>query len=185
MLADAGGVMPRKALAAPIGQLTKEDRADLYRLRIRLGALDVFVPSLLKPEAQRWRAALVAVRGSQPMPALPAAGAATLGGDADPRGASLAYRRLGSSWLRIDLADRLAAYAHQVRSSGGEDPVDRPLATSLGLSDEALARLMAEVGFRSEGDAWKWRGNRTRRSEAPTPARRGNVFTTALAGLKR
>jgi ATP-dependent RNA helicase SUPV3L1/SUV3 len=183
MLADAGGVLPRKALLDPIGQLSKEDRADLYRLRIRLGALDVFVPALLKPEAQRWRAALLAVRTGQPMPALPPPGAAILDGGADPRAAALAYRRLGSIWLRVDLADRLAAHAHKVRAAGGEDPVDRPLATSLGLPDEALARLMAEVGFRSEGESWKWRGQR--RPRAPLPnARPGNAFA-ALAGLKR
>jgi ATP-dependent RNA helicase SUPV3L1/SUV3 len=183
MLADAGGVLPRKALLDPIGQLSKEDRADLYRLRIRLGALDVFVPALLKPEAQRWRAALLAVRTGQPMPALPPPGAAILDGSADPRAAALAYRRFGPTWLRVDLADRLAAHAHKVRAAAGEDPVDRPLATSLGLPDEALARLMADVGFRSEGDAWKWRGQRGR-PEPVHNARPGNAFA-ALAGLKR
>jgi hypothetical protein len=44
---------------------------------------------------------------------------------------------------------------------------------------------MADVGFRSEGDAWKWRGNRSRRSGTPQQARSGNAFATALAGLKR
>ena len=76
------------------------------------------------------------------MPALPRAGAATLDGDADPRGAALAYRRLGRQWLRIDLADRLASHAHKVRSAGGDDPVDAELATSVGLGEEAIARLM-------------------------------------------
>jgi hypothetical protein len=63
--------------------------------------------------------------------------------------------------------------------------VDRPLATSVGLSDEALARLMSEIGFRSEGDSWKWRGNRPRRTKAQRPVRPDNAFVTALAGLKR
>ena len=76
------------------------------------------MPPLLKPAAQHWRAALLAVRASQPMPALPAAGAATLARDADPRGAALAYRRLGREWLRIDLADRLASHARKVRAGG-------------------------------------------------------------------
>jgi ATP-dependent RNA helicase SUPV3L1/SUV3 len=183
MLADAGGAVPRKALAGPIGQLSKEDRATLFRLRVRLGALDAFVPTLLKPEAQRWRAALMAVRGGQPMPRLPAPGVAVLPGDADPRGATLAYRRLGPMWLRIDLADRLAAHAHKVRAAGGEDPIDRQLATSLGLDEAALARLMGEVGFQVVGEAWKWRGQRRRPEPAAAP-RPGNAFA-ALAGLKR
>ena len=183
MLADAGGVTPRKALAAPIGQLTKEDRAALYRLRIRLGALDVFLPSLLKPEAQRWRAALIAVRTGQPMPALPPPGAAILPADADHRAAGLAYRRTGSGWIRIDLADRLAAHAHRVRAAGGEDIVDRQLVTSLGLDEAALGRLLAEVGFHSKGESWSWRGQR-RRPDHPTPLKPGNAFAAAFASLK-
>jgi ATP-dependent RNA helicase SUPV3L1/SUV3 len=134
---------------------------------VRLGPLDVFLPALLKPAAQRWRAALLAVRSGSPMPLLPAAGASVLGADADPRGAALAYRRLGREWLRIDLADRLASHARKVRSAGGDDPVDAALATSLGLGEEAIARLMGEVGFARAGDAWRWRGRR-----GPQPDRR-------------
>jgi ATP-dependent RNA helicase SUPV3L1/SUV3 len=91
---------------------------------------------------------------------LPGAGAAILSAEADARGAALAYRRLGREWLRIDLADRLASHARKVRSAGGADPVDAALATSLGLGEDALGRLMAEVGFTKAGDAWRWRGRR-------------------------
>ncbi|MFL6752025.1 MAG: helicase-related protein, partial [Sphingomicrobium sp.] len=107
MLVDAGGQLPRRSIAVQLGQLNKDDRHALYQLRVRLGALDVYVQSLLRPAAQQWRAALLAVRSSQPMPRLPQPSAATLDGAADPRGAALAFRRLGSDWLRIDLADRL------------------------------------------------------------------------------
>jgi ATP-dependent RNA helicase SUPV3L1/SUV3 len=131
-----------------------------------LGPLDIYLPALLKPAAQQWRAALIAVRLGQPMPALPAPGAATLGAEADPRGAALAYRRLGSTWLRIDLADRLASHARKVRSAGGEQPVDVELATSIGLGEEALAHLMSEIGFARAGDAWRWRGRRGPHREA-------------------
>jgi len=160
MLADAGGLLPRKAMVSAISHLEHADRRALHKLRVRLGPLDVFVPPLLKPGAQHWRAALLAVRNNQPMPLLPAAGTATLAAEADARGAALAYRRLGPDWLRIDLADRLASHARHVRSSGGADPVDAALATSLGLSEDAIARLMSEVGFTRAGDAWRWRGRR-------------------------
>src|SRR6185503_2470758 len=56
MIADAGGVAPRRTMQAPIAELEPADRRALYRLRVRLGPLDVFVPPLLKPTAQRWRA---------------------------------------------------------------------------------------------------------------------------------
>ena len=85
----------------------------------------------------------------------PRPGAATLDGEADARGASLAYRRLGRQWLRIDLADRLASHAHKVRSAGGDEPVDAALATSVGLDEAAIAKLMEEVGFTRAGEAWQ------------------------------
>ncbi len=184
MLVDAGGHMPRRAIAAQLAALDKADRHTLYGLRVRLGALDVYFQSLLKPAAQQWRAALLAIRAGQPMPRLPQPSAATLDGSPDPRGAALAFRRLGQHWLRIDLADRLATHAHHVRQHGGEDPVDQALATSLGLDEPTVRHLMAEVGFIPAGEAWAWRGHRRPRRRTPPVPRPGNAFA-ALAGLKR
>jgi len=180
MLTDAGGALPRKAALGAIAHLEQADRQALHRLRVRLGPLDIFLPLLLKPAAQHWRAALLAVKQGQPMPALPPPGAATLAADADPRGAALAYRRLGQSWIRIDLADRLASHARKVRSAGGHDPVDRELAISVGLDEGALDRLMNEIGFTRAGDAWRWRG---RRGPRPDPRGPSHAFAE-LAKLK-
>ena len=182
MLVDAGGVMSRRALTASIGALDKADRHALHGLKVRLGALDVFVPGMLKPAAQHWRGALAAVRSGQPMPRLPAPGLSMLDGSADPRGAGLAYRRLGATWLRVDLADRIAAHAHQVRAAGGAEVFDPALVTSLGLDAEALRKLMAEIGFVPAGTQWRWRGRRPERAVAG-PVRPGNAFA-ALAGMK-
>jgi ATP-dependent RNA helicase SUPV3L1/SUV3 len=179
MLTEAGGVLPRKSALSAIAHLEQPDRQALHKLAVRLGPLDVFLPVLLKPTAQYWRAALIAVRRGEPMPALPSAGASILGAEADPRGASLAYRRLGQSWLRVDLADRLASHARKVRSAGGDDPVDRELATSVGLDEEALARLMNEIGFTRAGDAWRWRGRR-----GPRPDKRARP-SHAFAELEK
>jgi ATP-dependent RNA helicase SUPV3L1/SUV3 len=122
------------------------------------------------------------VKQGQTMPALPPPGAATLTAEADPRGAALAYRRLGPTWIRIDLADRLASHARKVRSAGGEDPVDQALATSIGLSDDALSRLMNEIGFTRTGEAWKWRGRRApQQDRRPAPS---HAFAE-LAKLKK
>jgi ATP-dependent RNA helicase SUPV3L1/SUV3 len=181
MLADAGGVMPRKSLTAAIGALDKTDRHALHGLKVRLGALDVFVPTLLKPAAQHLRAALAAVRAGQPLPRLAPPGAATLDGSADPRGAMLAYRRFGSTWLRIDLADRITSYAHSARAAGKTEPIDPALITSLGLDAEGLRKLMAEIGFVPAGTNWRWRGRRPDRTHV-APPRPGNAFA-ALTGL--
>jgi ATP-dependent RNA helicase SUPV3L1/SUV3 len=64
--------------------------------------------------------------------------------------------------VRIDLADRLASHARKVRSTGGADPVDAALATSIGLDEEAIGRLMNDIGYTRSGDAWRWRGRRHR-----------------------
>jgi ATP-dependent RNA helicase SUPV3L1/SUV3 len=182
MLGDAGGVLQRKSVLSAIAHLEQADRQALHRLRVRLGPLDVFVDPLLKPAAQLWRGALLAVRTGQSMPKLPAAGAATLTSEADSRGAALAYRRIGREWIRIDLADRLASHARKVRSAGGGDPVNTELATSIGLGEEAITRLMAEVGFTRAGDAWKWRGRHAPRGERRAP--QSHAFAE-LAKLKK
>jgi ATP-dependent RNA helicase SUPV3L1/SUV3 len=182
MLGDAAGLLQRKAALSPIAHLEQLDRQALHRLGVRLGPLDVFLPLLLKPAAQQWRAALLAVRQNQPMPRLPQAGAATLTAEADPRGAALAYRRLGPAWIRIDLADRLASHARKVRSARGDDPVNRDLATSIGLTEDSLSRLMNEIGFTRAGDAWRWRGRRGPRPEGRTT--RSHAFAE-LAKLKK
>jgi ATP-dependent RNA helicase SUPV3L1/SUV3 len=182
MLADAGGVLPRKAMLSAIAHLEHADRQSLHKLRVRLGPLDVFVDPLLKPAAQHWRAALLAVRTNQPMPKLASAGAATLTPEADPRGAALAYRRVGRDWIRIDLADRLASHARKVRSAGGDNPVNAELATSVGLSEDAVALLMKEVGFMKSGEAWKWRGRHAPRHDGHAP--RSHAFAE-LAKLKK
>ena len=123
------------------------------------------------------------------MPRLPDPGAATLDGSADPRAASLAYRRFGTNWLRVDLADRIAAHAHAARQSGAAALIDPALVTSLGLDPPTVTKLMAEIGFipvsGQTGDAWKWRGHRPQRRHQPAETTRpGNAFA-ALADLKR
>ena len=117
------------------------------------------------------------------MPRLPAPGAATIEGEIDPRGAALAYRRLGRTWLRVDLADRLASHAHKVRSAGGDSPLDEELATSVGLDPDSISRLMVEIGVARAGDSWKWRGRRHGRPER-SDSRKPNAFA-ALATLKK
>ena len=181
MLADAGGVLTRRTLVTTIAALEQSDRQTLHKLGVRLGPLDVFVPALLKPASQQWRAILQSVRTNLPMPKLPSPGAATIS-EADTRGASLAYRRLGRQWLRIDLADRLASHAHKVRSAGGDEPVDMDLATSVGLDEAGIAKLMEEVGFTRAGEAWKWRGRRPPRQDNRAP---GSHAFAELAKLKR
>ena len=50
----------------------------MTRLGVRIGALDLFMPAVLKPEAMRWRAALRAAAAGAAMPALPPDASAVL-----------------------------------------------------------------------------------------------------------
>ncbi len=190
LLVDEGGIASRAAVAKPLASLAREQRKLITQLRIRIGALDLFMPDVLKPEARRWRTALRAAASGEPMPALPPESAVVL--PCPPNGERqhlqrLGFRALGPQMLRVDLVERLARHAHEARSAGGEGKVvDEPLATSIGLQPQAVARLMRDLGFRlPEGDGdWIWRGpdRRRRRSEPKTDP--SHAFA-ALAGLKR
>jgi ATP-dependent RNA helicase SUPV3L1/SUV3 len=184
MLVDAGGIVEREAVAKPLEALDREHRRRLGRLGVKIGALDIFMPAVLKPEAMRWRAALKAAALGLPMPAIPPAGAVVIPAAGDiPATVRLGFRQAGPQLLRVDMAERLAAHAHEMRAGKAADVVDQALVTSLGLAPEALGRLMRDIGFRPEGEerAWVWRG-RVRRRPAAAPA---SPAFAALAGLRR
>src|SRR5206468_13109901 len=71
LLVDEGGIVAREAVAKPLASLKRDERRLITRLHIRIGALDLFMPDVLKPEARRWRTALRAAASGEPMPALP------------------------------------------------------------------------------------------------------------------
>jgi ATP-dependent RNA helicase SUPV3L1/SUV3 len=188
MLVDEGGIVAREAVAKPLAALDKGQRRAITGLKVRIGALDLFMPDVLKPEARRWRTALRAAAAGQPMPKLPPEAAVLL--PCPPDGdrlllTRLGFRPLGPQMLRVDLVERLASHAHQARAGKPQPVVDSALATSLGLQPQAVAKLMRDLGFRPvEGDqAWVWRG-RARRRDPVRTAEPGNAFA-ALAGLKR
>jgi ATP-dependent RNA helicase SUPV3L1/SUV3 len=188
MLVDEGGIVAREAVAKPLAALDKEQRRSVTRLKIRIGALDLFMPDVLKPEARRWRTALRAAAAGEPMPELPPESAVLLPAPPEServRLARLGFRALGPQLLRVDLVERLARHAHEARAGKPQPVVDEALATSLGLQPQAVARLMRDLGFRpSAGDqAWVWRGRARRRDEPRRPGA-ANAFA-ALAGLKR
>jgi ATP-dependent RNA helicase SUPV3L1/SUV3 len=184
MLVDEGGVIAREKVAVPLAALEKEQRRALTRLQVKIGALDLFIPAMLKPEPMRWRAALRAAARGEPVPHIPAAGAVVLaaGGDVAAT-ARLGFRHVGPQLLRVDMAERLAFHAHAVRAAKEGVLVDEALVTSLGLAPDSLTRLMRDIGFRSEGPerAWVWRG-RARRREGSAPV---SPAFAALAGLPR
>ena len=181
MLVDDGGIIARDAVAEPLARLQRDQRRRLTKLGIRIGALDLFMPVLLKPEAMRWRAALRAAASARPMPALPEPSAVVLAAGGD--GASLGFRAAGPQAIRVDMAERIAAHAHETHAAKGTELVDPAFVTSLGLLPDTVTRLMRDIGFRPDGAAraWQWRG-RGRKTAAPGKAA---PHWGALAELKR
>ena len=189
-LADRGGVVPREQ--AGLAVIPKEKRPLLRRLGVTIGALDVFVPLLLRPPARE----LLRAIGIDTRPVNPAMPAAMPAG----RQVSAGYRRAGKQAIRVDLAEKLFRAAHEARarSSGRTFALDSALATSIGLKDANWAALMRDAGFRrTPGRAlpegalgppapaqWGWRPPRKDRDpQRSTPAPDG-VFA-ALAGWGR
>ena len=51
--------------------------------------------------------------------------------------------------MRVDLVERIARAAHEARQGRKPFAPDPALATSMGLKPETLARLMAQLGFKT------------------------------------
>jgi ATP-dependent RNA helicase SUPV3L1/SUV3 len=183
-LAEAGGIVERRAVESVLSGLSREDRAAARKLGLTIGALDVFAPALLKPEPLKWRTALLAVRTRAPMPALPPAGAVLV-----PDGSPMpGFRPIGRQQVRIDMVERIARAAHEAREGKRPFVPDPSLATSVGLEPATLKRLMLSLGFRALPEAdgaptsWRWQGRR--RQDERSPVNPNSPFA-ALAGLGR
>jgi len=180
-LLEAGGLLPRRAAATLVEALDPAGRQRLRKIGVTIGTLDIFAPALLKPGAARWRRELMGLAEA------PREGATVL-----PRaapGADLAhgYRPLGAQAVRIDLVERIARAAHDSRQGRKPFTPDPALATSMGLTLETLARLMAQLGFRTargaEGEPQRWIWQGLVAPPKPKAPPRDNAFAV-LAELK-
>ncbi|RZJ99447.1 MAG: helicase [Novosphingobium sp.] len=193
-LVEAGGLMTRAD--SGLDALDKGQRTMLARLGLRVGALDLFVPGMLRPAARiAWRA-LGGGKASLPDAAMPPT--LTAAKHALPPG----YRALGQQWLRLDMAEKLLRDAHAARIAAGRRPfaLDPAKAVSMGLTTASYAQLLRLAGFQPlvpralrEGAhgpptplTWRWRPPRRQAEpEAPAPARRPEGAFAALAELVR
>ncbi len=201
-LAEAGGTLTKAGSGVEL--LSPAQRHLLRRLGVQVGALDLFIPAMLKPgPLAAWRT-LQAVKGGAaalphtgtPHPVMPPV-LALAGRSAPPPG----YRSLGKQAVRLDMAEKLLSSAHGARSAKAGKPVvlDPALAVSMGLGTPAYAALLRLAGFQPimprplPKDAFgpiappRWRWRPTRRETAvmtSRPAPVGGAFA-ALAGLVR
>lgn len=194
----AGGGMLERAECG-LAQLSKDQRDRLRRQGVRVGALDLFVPAMLKPAALgAWRA-LLAARGEAlppPVPGMPSV-VALPGAAATPPG----YRRLGQQAVRLDMAEKLLRAAHEARGASGSKPftLDPALAVSIGLTTLSYARLLRLAGFQASAartlgagefgppalPKWRWRPPRRAAEQAATAPPPATGAFAALAQLVR
>ncbi len=146
VLLEAGGVVPgpTDALVAPA------QRGRLKALGVRAGRFALFLPDMLKPRAAALRALLWAVSHRVPTPRLPPAGLVSLSAAEDEQDgflAAMGWVRAGPGYLRLDIAERVAAeLAWLTRARPAALPAS--LGTSLGLRAEALPPVLRALGLR-------------------------------------
>ncbi|MFC6620576.1 helicase-related protein [Novosphingobium panipatense] len=206
-LVERGGIAAREG--SGVDRLDKQRRTMLSRLGVKVGALDLFVPAMLRPQTiTLWRQ-LARVAGKQdgaaPDPAMPPALPA--GSRRPPAG----YRNLGKQFLRLDMAEKLLREAHNAR--GGEKhagekragekrgtfALDPARAVSMGLTTASYARLLKLGGFQAivpralaEGQhgppapvRWRWRPSRRHTDAEPAAQVRRDSAFAALADMVR
>ncbi|WP_298174369.1 helicase-related protein [Novosphingobium sp.] len=143
LLVAGGGVLAREDAA--LERLDPRQREALRRLGVRIGALDLFIPAVLKPGPLALWCRLAALRGEARL--LPPA---NLPAVVTTRMPPAGYRRAGGQAIRIDLAEKLLQAAHRCRigASAKRYPLDPALARSMGLATAGYAALLRAAGFR-------------------------------------
>jgi len=179
-LLQAGGLLPRRVAGRQIEALDAPARKRLGRIGVTIGTLDLFAPALIKPAAARWRRLLMHLDGA------PREGATVLPRNAPGADLPHGFRPLGAQAVRVDLAERIARAAHDGRKGRASFTLDPALATSIGLQPDTLARLMAQLGFRTARPdvagrpQWLWQGLTP--AAKPVAPPKDNAFA-ALAGM--
>ncbi len=198
-LVENGGILERSG--SDLDRLNPEQRDRLRKLGVRVGALDIFVPDMLKPAAlTAWRT-LLATRHQEhhaPVPNMPPV-VPVPGKTLTPPG----YRRLGKQAARLDIAEKLLRAAHDARVAARGRPfvIDPALAISTGLATVSYAQLLRLAGFNAtparqlpqgaygppQPARWRWRAPRRQNPSLkplrPTP--RPDSAFAALAELVR
>lgn len=178
-LINAGGTIARADAA--LERLDTRQRDVLRRLGVRTGALDLFLPAILRAAPLDLWSALVAVRGSGPV-APPLGMPPVIASKHPPAG----YRRAGTQAIRVDLAEKLlqAAHRRRIAAEGKRYDLDPAVARSMGLATAGFAALLRAAGFRvhiaralTDGafgpptpPLWDWRPPRAVPQRAVTPA---------------
>lgn len=154
-IVEAGGIVERRNINDAVRGLDNDMRGHARRAGLVFGALDIFHHALMKPGAVLWRTALFAALNEQPMSKLTPDNAVHLKewAFATPELVGrLGFRKTGSEYVRVDMAERLIKQAHEARKQGDIFAIETALATSLGLSAQIHESLLSLAGFEKTQD---------------------------------
>ena len=194
-LAECGGVLARREVAAEMQALSQGERRALRSLGVRLGAFSLYLPGLLaetaRPllqafaavEAPRWRPAL-SLPSDLPTPPPPAhalgwRGLAAIGGLAAP----------------VAMLEALSDVIRQAPRIAGAVKLEDAALQAAGLDPQIAARLLKALGYArarrlTEGEPSLWRYRRPKpprgvpAASAPLPPPASTPFA-ALAALQQ
>lgn len=192
-LVDGGGMIARTG--SGLDGLDKIQRDRLRKLGVRIGALDLFLPAMLRPAALAAWHILGTETQTAPLPEMPPV--QSLGRNPPPPG----YRRIGKQALRIDMAEKLLREAHTLRVAAEPRlcPLDPARAISMGLTQDSYLQLLRLGGFQPrhplaipEGafgppapTLWRWRPPRRESIQRNEVRPRPDSAFAALAELVR
>lgn len=128
---------------AGLANLPADRRRVLRKMGVHIGALDIFVPALLKPAPR----ALLHLLGLDTRSLNPGMESVIALDGKAPAG----YRPCGKQAVRIDIAEKILRAAHDSRSrtKARKFAVDHALGISTGLTEASLVRLLSQGGFKA------------------------------------
>ena len=182
-LVEAGGLIDRKPVETDLKALSQAERRSLRELGVRIGAFSLYMPSLLRPEALAFAAAMT--RGDW----RPATDAISRLPSPAPDGRALAARGLRAVGglavpaLRLELLDEKLRAGFKPGVGMTLSPEDLE---ALGWSEREADQILRALGFAPTGKArptvWRRRGEKAK-PETPRLPPAGSPFA-ALADLK-
>ena len=152
------GAMSRADLDRDLRQLDQEARKGLRRFGVRIGAIGVYIPHILKPHATELRLFMWAQKNNiEDLPTIPTPGMVW----ADlPEGMDAAnvrqfyalagFQICGKKAVRMDMVERLADAVRPLGQGGSEFEVTPEIMGLVGLSGEAFSDVMKSIGYSFE-----------------------------------
>ncbi len=151
-LAEAAGVLERRAVREQLDALTKPERKQLTEAGVRIGRDSLYLPKLLRGAPARWRLMLWRLFHGGAEPPAERAPVLPVSGDADAHWYRICgYTLIGRFAIRVD---RWEAFGAAVYKAAGEGTLTATpsLTTAAGVPADALPELLKRLRFYPTGE---------------------------------